>query len=248
MGQATHRLSSAAIPNRSAWSGPGPQSHQGSRQTSGSQAAWGPQLVGSPGSTATSKLQPSRQAPGTPLSQVKSESGSTVTEYATPPSTLRPWQDLGQDTSPSSSEGRLSTPKGQRLTTRFTAACEVTPAHTCTPVHKALDKGGHCSLDGATAQAVSKSVAPGRDESHVAYAAHLDLLAADHPQQVVHEKPGVAAPALADADLRLAELHAHIIAGELCWGHCLGKLHGQHHPALSLHLGWQGKATVVVVW
>ena len=110
----------------------------------------------------------------------------------------------------------MSTPKGQRLATRFTSDTELTPVDAATPSHKtSANRSGQCNSHTTTSQAVPKPAAPARGENAVASAAHLDLLAAEHPQQVVPDKPQAATPVLTDQDLRLAELHAHIIAGEL---------------------------------
>lgn len=217
-GQPGPTLSSAATPNRPAQSSSGPQSYRSSWQNKTPQSPWGTQSVASPDSTATSKLQPNRQEPKTPLSQVKSASGSTGTEYATPPSTLRPWHDDGADSSPS--EGRMSTPQSQQLNTRFAVASEITPASVCTPLPTASDNGKsgsqHCSLPGTEMHCASQPAACGPDADTLTCAAQLDLLAAQHPEQLEHGQPQPAAPMLSDENVRLAELHAHIIAGEPC--------------------------------
>lgn len=209
---------SAATPNRPARSSSGPQSQRSSWQNKTLQAPWGPQSVASPDSTATSRLQPNRQEPHTPLSQVKSASGSTGTEYATPPSTLRPWHDVGVDNSPP--EGRMSTPQSQRLSTRFAAVTEIIPAsaHTPLPLASANGKSGsrQCSLPGTAMQCAPEPTSCGPDADALTCAAQQDLLAAQHPEQLEHGQPQAAAAVLGDESLRLAELHAHIIAGEPC--------------------------------
>ena len=133
----------------------------------------------------------------------------------------------------------MSTPKGQRLSTRFTAASEVTPAAAYTPLPKTSDNGrtasGQCSLPTALSQDLPKPTAPGPDGGSLTSEAQLDVLAAEHPEQVVQEKPQAAAPALGNEDLRLAELHAHIIAGELCYSHAFSRLPWQYHVLLFLH-------------
>lgn len=237
-GQPAHSLSPAVTPNRSAWSSPGSQSYHTSRQNSAPQTPWGAQSAASPDSTATSKWQPHRQNSETPLSQVKSESGSTGTEYATPPSTLRPWGDFGADTSPSSPEGKMSSPKNQRLSSRFTAACEVIPDGAHTPLHTASDSGRigsrHCSLPGTANQVVSQPTACGLDADTATSAAQLDLLAAEHPGQMEHEQPQAVALILDDENMRLAVLHAHIIAGEPCQSNLPSMLPRIHQFVLSM--------------
>ena len=212
-GQPAHTFSSAVPPIRSAWSSPGPQSYHSSRQGSAPRTPWGPQSAASPDSTATSKLQLDRHEPQTPLSQVRSESGSKGTEYATPSSTLRPWHDSGADSSQSSPEGRMSSPKSQHLSSRFIAASEVTSDGAHSPLPAASESGRtgsrHCSLPAN--QALSQ---PNADSA--TSAAQPDLLATEHPEQMEHEQPQAAAPQLGDENARLAELHAHIIAGEAC--------------------------------
>ena len=255
-GQPAHTPFSAVTPNRSAWSTPGPQSYHSSRQNSGPQTPWGAQSAASPDSTATSKLEPTRQEPVTPLSQVKSESGSTGTEYVTPPSTLRPWRDSGADSSPSSPEGRVSSPKGQRLSSRFTAASEVTPGGADTPLRTASDSGRHCSLAASTSQGLSQPIACGPDANGATSAAQLDLLAAEHPEQMEHEQPQAAAPVLDDETVCLAELHAHIVAGKSCQSSLpsmLARLHvlalfvsNERQASLAL-LPWQELHSMLVV-
>lgn len=111
----------------------------------------------------------------------------------------------------------MSTPEGQRLATGSTADSESAPADACMLSHKAADNySGLHSSNTNMDQAGPHPTAPESGENTVASGAHVDLLAARHPQQVVHDKPEAAAPALPDRGLRLAELHAHIIAGELC--------------------------------
>ena len=237
-GQTGLPLSSAATPNSPARSSPGPQSYRSSWQNKTPQAPWGSHAVASPDSTATSKLQPNTQEPQTPLSQVQSASGSTGTEYATPPSTLRPWHDVGADSSPPA--GRTSTPQSQRLSTRFAAAAEITPASAHTPLHTASDNGktgnGHCSLPGTASQCAPQPIACGPGADPVTCAAQLDLLAAQHPEQLQHDQLQPAAPVLSDEIVRLAELHAHIIAGEPCKSQSFTMLPSQHYVALSLSL------------
>ena len=214
-GQPARTLASAVTPNRSAWSNPAPQSYHNSRQNSVPRTPWGVQSAASPDSTPTSKLQPNSQEAQTPSSQVKSESGSTGTEYATPSSTLRPWGDFGADSSPSSPEGRVSSPKNQRLSSRLTAASEVTPDGAHTPV-RSKTSGRHCNLPGNANQVLSQPTACGLDVDTATSAAQPDLIAAEHPKQLEHEQPQAAAPVLDDGNVRLAELHAHIVAGEPC--------------------------------
>lgn len=192
----------------------------------------------------------------TPLSQVKSESGSTGTEYVTPPSTLRPWRDSGADSSPSSPEGRVSSPKGQRLSSRFTAASEVTPGGADTPLRTASDSGRHCSLAASTSQGLSQPIACGPDANGATSAAQLDLLAAEHPEQMEHEQPQAAAPVLDDETVCLAELHAHIVAGKSCQSSLpsmLARLHvlalfvsNERQASLAL-LPWQELHSMLVV-
>lgn len=242
-------LSSAATPNRPARSSPGPQSYRSSWQNKTPQAPWGSQSVASPDSTAISKLQPNRQEPQTPLSQVKSASGSTGTEYATPPSTLRPWHDVGADSSPP--EGRTSTPQSQRLSTRFAAAAEITPASAHTPLPMASDNGKRdswlCSLPATATQGTSQPTACGPDADMLTCAAQLDLLAAQHPGQVQHDQLQPAAPVLSDETVRLAELHAHIIAGEPCKSQSFTMLPGQHYVVPSLYSHRQVTSDVIAL-
>ncbi|KAL3158178.1 hypothetical protein ABBQ32_011767 [Trebouxia sp. C0010 RCD-2024] len=107
----------------------------------------------------------------------------------------------------------MSTPEGQRLATGSTADSESAPADACMLSHKAADNySGLHSSNTNMDQAGPHPTAPESGENTVASGAHVDLLAARHPQQVVHDKPEAAAPALPDRGLRLAELHAHIIA------------------------------------
>ena len=210
---------SVVTPNRSSWSSPGPQPHQGRMQHSGPRTPSGAHAVASPGSTATSRLQPAREDQNllsTPVSQVRSESGSTGTEYATPPSTLKAWRDMGSNESFSSPEGRGPTPKGQRLSTQLDAAAASASCATAqAPADKAINSSTADGRRGSWPEFLREDMPqPSVPESALAVArAQPDQLAAEHPRQVEEGNANCPAPVLTEEDRRLAELHAHIIAG-----------------------------------
>ena len=126
----------------------------------------------------------------------------------------------------------MSSPKSQRLNYRFAAASDVTSDGAHSPLPATSDSGRtgsrHCSLPGTAKQALSQ---PHADTA--TSAAQPDLLAAEHPEQMEHEQPQAAAPELSNADVSLAELHAHIIAGEPCYSIDF-MLPWQHHAMLAL--------------
>lgn len=113
----------------------------------------------------------------------------------------------------------MSSSKGQRLSSRFAAATEVTPDGSHAVLRRASDNGRtggrHCSLPGSANQGgLSQPTACGPHADSATSAAQLDLLAAEHPEQMQHEQPLAAAPVLDNENVCLAELHAHTVAGK----------------------------------
>lgn len=206
----TRSPSPALTPNRSAWSSPGTHTFQSRLQHRSPQSVSGSQAFSSPGSTATSKLKPvwqGRDEVSSPASQPRSECDSTGTDYATPSSTLRPWQDLATEDASPSPDASVCTPRTQQLSSRFAAAaltdladCQSTAVDSC--------DGPELSDTAQSSQAAfgeSASLAAG-DGS---ITAGIDGCANKHPQQLLQ-----AAPVLSDQAARMADLHAYIIAGK----------------------------------
>ena len=170
----------------------------------------GSQAFSSPGSTATSKLKPvwqGRDETTSPASQPRSECDSTGTEYATPSSTLPPWQDLAAEEASPSPDASVCTPRTQQLSSRFAAAAltdladwQSTAADSCgmPEVSDTAQSSQAAFEDPAALAVVDGSVTAG-----------IDGCADSHPQQLLQ-----AALALSDQAARMADLHAYIIAGK----------------------------------
>ncbi len=202
--------STALTPNTSAWSSPGTHTRQSRLQHRSPQSMSGSQAFSSPGSTATSKLKPvwqGRDEATSPASQPRSECDSTGTEYATPSSTLRLWQDLAAEEVSPSPDASVCTPRTQQLSSRFAAAA-LTDLADCQST--AAGSGG---LPEVSDTAQSSQAAFGDTASLAAVdgsvAAGIDVCADNHPQQLLQ-----AAPVLSDQAARMADLHAYIIAGK----------------------------------
>ncbi len=206
----TRSPSPALAPNRSAWSSPSTHTFQSRLQHRSPQSLSGSQAFSSPGSTATSKLKPvwqGKDEASSPASQPRSECDSTGTEYATPSSTLRPWQDLAADDASPSPDASVCTPRTQQLSSRFAAAaltdladCQSTAADSC-DVPELSDTA-------QSSQAAFGETAP-LTAGDGSVTAGIDGCADNHPQQLLQ-----AAPVLSDQAACLADLHAYIIGGK----------------------------------
>ena len=204
--------SPALTPNRSAWSSPG--TFQSRLQHSSPQSLSGSQAFSSPGSTATSKVKPFWQGRDeSPASQPRSECDSTGTEYATPSSTLRPWQDLAAEDAPPSPDASVCIPRTQQLSSRFAAAAltdlvdyQSTAADSC-DVPELSDTAQ--SSQAAFGETAPLTVGDG------SVTAGIDGCADNHPHQLLQ-----AAPVLSDQAARMADLHAYIIAGKPDFAAC----------------------------
>ena len=109
----------------------------------------------------------------------------------------------------------MSTPSAQRLTTQFSAAAYASPADVPTTADKAVNSSKATNRE--SAEAALDSAAAGSAQQDGNSRAQLDELAAEHPHQVAQGPAHTPAPAtLTDSNMRLAELHAHIIAGAPC--------------------------------
>ena len=209
-GGETRSPSPALAPNRSAWSSPSIHTFQSRLQHRSPQSMSGSQAFSSPGSTATSKLKPvwqGRNEASSPASQPRSECDSTGTEYATPSSTLRPWQDLAAEEASPSPDASVCTPRTQQLSSRFAAAaltdladCQSTAADSCgVPEVSDTAQSSQAAFGNTAFLAVGDGSVP----------AGIDGCADNHPQQLLQ-----AAPTLSDQAARMADLHAYIIAGK----------------------------------
>ena len=206
----TRSPSPALAPNRSAWSSPSTHTFQSRLQHRSPQSMSGSQAFSSPGSTATSKLKPVWQGGDeatSPASQPRSECDSTDTEYATPSSTVRPWQDLAAEEASPSPDASVGCPRTQQLSSRFAAAAltdladwQSTAADSCgmPEVRDTAQSSQAAFGDTASLAAGDGSVIAG-----------IDGCADNHPQQLLQ-----AAPVLSDQAARMADLHAYIVAGK----------------------------------
>ncbi|KAA6417830.1 MAG: hypothetical protein FRX49_12186 [Trebouxia sp. A1-2] len=195
-------------PNRSVWSSPSTHAFQSRLQHRSPQSMSASQTFSSPGSTATSKLQPAwqgRNEASSPASQPRSECDSTGTEYATPSSTLRPWHDLAAEDASPSPDASECTPKTQQLSSRFAAAaltnladCQSTAASSCdVPEVSDTAQSSQAAFGDTSSLAAGDGIVT----------AGIDTCADKHPQQLLQ-----AAPVLSDQAARMADLHAYIIA------------------------------------
>ena len=217
-GGGTRSPSPALAPNRSAWSSPSTHTFQSRLQHRSPQSMSGSQAFSSPGSTATSKLKPvwqGRDEATSPASQPRSECDSTDTEYATPSSTVRPWQDLAAEEASPSPDASVCNPRTQQLSSRFAAAaltdladCQSTAANSC-GVPEVSDTAQ--SSQAAFGNTAFLAVGDG------SVRAGIDDYADNHPQQLLQ-----AAPTLSDQAARMADLHAYIIAGKPDAAACFG--------------------------
>ena len=166
----------------------------------------GSKAFSSPGSTATSKLKPvwqNKDLASSPALQTPSESGSTGTEYMTPPSTIQPWRDVVADEGLPSPDASLCTPWNQQLSSRFAAAAVMSPDDCQTPAVSAKTIPDTVQ----SSQAAIEDADLNPDDG--SRAASADACADNHPQQLVWEST-----VLSKQAERLADLHAHIITGK----------------------------------
>ena len=212
-------LSPGLTPGVFGRSSPGHQSYQSRLQSRAPHTLSESQCYSSPGSTATSKPNPAwlgQPLPSTPVSKAHSESGSNGTEYATPPSSLPAWRDFAADDSPLPSDTATSAPRNQQLSSQF-AAVAVASDDCQTPADIAVVRSANTPelrLLPQLAQERSAEI-PVDDNATAA----SDAMAADHRQQLLQELPEYKAPVLTSQADRLAELHAHIIAGQELHAH-----------------------------